>query len=136
MLRPRYFPVYWVGGRFDMAVKRVAVAADVSATPGSTPFDGAASGTWTAGAISVSTYAKLTLAEAETAWKAQCTFSFSGTTPAPASSPITGSSPVTLTATTKKLQGGATHVLVDGDQEQDRFGNKLSVSASGKLRTA
>lgn len=118
-----------------MAQQPVAVSADISAAPGSALYTGAAKGTWTAGPVTVSTYRKLTIGGAETAWEARCTFTFAGFGPTPAENPVSGSSNVTLTATAKKLQGGGNHVLVNGDRAQDGYGNTLSVSASGKLRT-
>jgi hypothetical protein len=119
-----------------MAQKRVAVEGDVQATPGTAPFTGAATGTWTAGAIVASAYPKLTVGGVATVWKAECTFSFNGNAPAPASTTITGTNKVTLTATAKKLQGGGNNVLVHDDQNSDQYGNKLQVAASGALRSA
>lgn len=118
-----------------MAQQSVAVGTDISAAPGSALYTGAEKGTWTAGPVTVSTYRSLTVGGAETAWEARCTFTFTGTGPSPSEAPVPGSSDVTLTATAKKLLGGGNYVLVDGDRAQDEYGNTLSVSATGKLRT-
>lgn len=117
-----------------MAQKSVAVAADVSASGGTTPYSPAVSGTWTPGSVSCDSYAKLKTGSAATVWKASCDFSFTG--PDSNGVTVTGSSSVTLTASATKLQGGGTNVLRDGDQATDSYGNKLSVAASGKLRSA
>jgi len=118
-----------------MAQQSVAVAADISVSPGVVLCLGAAKGAWKAGPVTVSTYRSLTVGGAETAWEARCTFTFTGTGPSPSEAEVTDSSDVTLTATAKKLLGGGNYVLVDGDRAQDEYGNTLSVSATGKLRT-
>jgi hypothetical protein len=114
--------------------KTVAVAADVSATAGTTPFTGAEAGTWTPGPISSQSYAKLAIGGAATVWQASCTFSFVGQSSSGAQVP--GTSTVTLAASSTKLQGAGSNVLRDGDEQSDTYGNKLSVSASGKLSSA
>lgn len=119
-----------------MALKPVAVTSDVAATAGTGLYTGAAKGTWMPGPVTVSTYAKLTIGGAAAAWQAKSTFAFAGFGPTPAETPISGTSTVTLSASTKKLQGRASHVLVNGDEKSDSYGNKVKVSASGKLRSA
>jgi hypothetical protein len=103
-----------------MPAKAVAVEGDVTATAGTAPFTGAESGTWTAGAVSVTTYDDLVVGTRKVVWKATCTFSFTGAT--------------TL------LNKSRTSVLVDGDAQTGgdaapTFDNRLSVAASGALRT-
>lgn len=119
-----------------MAQKPVAVAADISVSPGFGLYPGAAKGKWKAGPVTISTYPKLTVAGAETAWEARCTFTFDGNAPPTAETPINGTSDVTLTATAKKFAGSGKYALVDGDRVQDEYGNTLSVNAAGKLRTS
>jgi len=123
-----------------MATKPVAVQGDVSATAGTSPYTGADSGTWTAGTVSETSYANLKSGGKEVVWKAECTFSFSGTNSSSGAT-VTGSEKVTLTATTKLLKKGEHSVLVDGDSKSGggtppSFDNKLSVSAAGPLKTA
>jgi hypothetical protein len=122
-----------------MASKKVAVDGDVTATAGTTPgIEGSAGPPgWTAGKVSYQTYSHLTVGGKEVAYEATCTFSYSGTTtsaPATAVGPKTAD--VTLKAKSTVLQNGSTKVLVDGDKEEDTYGNKLSVSAGGVLKSA
>jgi hypothetical protein len=117
-----------------MAQKPVAVASDVSATAGTGLVDGADSGTWTPGPVQCQSHAKLQIGGAETVWQATCNYVFSGLSSSGVGVP--GASSVTLTASATKLQGGGSNVLRDGDENSDEFGNKLSVSASGKLQSA
>jgi hypothetical protein len=119
-----------------MAGKSAGTAADVKATAGTKMFDPADVGTWTAGTVQVTSYAKLTAGGEQLIHSAKCTFSFSGTSPAPAKAAVTGTSEVTLTATAKRLQKGPSNVLVDANEEKDSYGNALTVSASGKIKTS
>lgn len=121
-----------------MPAKSVAVKGDVSATVGTMPYTGATTGTWTAGPILETSYVNLKSGGKEVVWKAQCTFSFSGANQAGEAK--TGSETVTLTAGTTLLKKGESSVLVDGDSKTGgdsppSFDNKLSVSASGPLKT-
>ncbi|EKV27256.1 hypothetical protein C882_1758 [Caenispirillum salinarum AK4] len=83
--------------------------------------------------MELTSYAALTVAGTEVIHKAECTFSFLGENSG--GSAVTGSSTVTLTADAQPLQGGLAGVLVDGNQDSDGYGNTLSVTASGVLRT-
>jgi hypothetical protein len=112
---------------------KVAVDGDVTATPSASPASGADSGAWTAGPISYTTYSKLKVGGKNVIWKAKCTFSFSGKS---GNSPYSTTEDVTLTASTKKLNKSQHNVLVSGDSETGTQGNKLAVSASGKLTSA
>ena len=118
--------------------KPVAVKADVSSTPsstGATDF-GAQSGAWTkAGALDVTAGAKVTVGGAPVALSASQGFGWTGANASGTALPP-GSSTVTLTTGDTKLQVGGQSVLLDGDSKQDSYGNKISVSASGKLQTA
>lgn len=116
-----------------MTSKQVAVEGDVQATAGTTPFTGAASGTWTAGSVTCSSYDQLKIGGSKVIYKAECKFTFNGTSSAPAS--ITGDETVTLEAKSTKLQGGLSKVLVNGDSVTGNFGNKLQINASHKLST-
>lgn len=113
---------------------KVAVDGDVKATAGSGLPPAAQSGTWTAATVSHETYGKLKVGGTKVAWKASCTFSFTGANSSGAT--VSDSETVTLTATTKLLQGGGTFVLVHGDSASGTYGNKLEVSASGALKSA
>jgi hypothetical protein len=116
--------------------KKVAVEGDVQATPGSTPFTGAASGTWKEGEITYSSYDYLNISGRKAIYKAQCKFTFTGTSPAPANNPIVGDETVTLEAQSTKLQRGLSNILVDGASSTgSTFGNTLQVKASHKLST-
>jgi hypothetical protein len=119
--------------------KKVAVDGEVTATPGTKPgIEGSAGPPgWTAGPVSYETYSHLTVGGKEVAYEASCTFTYSGTTtsaPATAVGPKTAD--VKLSAKTTVLQSGSDKVLVDGDEEEDSYKNKLSVSAKGVLKTA
>ncbi len=122
-----------------MAAKSVAVKGDVSATAGTSPYTGAQTGTWTAGPVTETSYAKLKVGGKQVLWKAECTFSFSGANSSGAT--VTGTEKVTLTATTKLLMKGEHSVLVDGDSKTGgdtppSFDNQLSVSAAGPWKTS
>jgi hypothetical protein len=124
-----------------MPAKSVAVEGDVKATVGTMPFTGAQSGTWTAGSISYTSYANLKSGGKKVIWKATCLFSFKGASASGAT--VTGTETVTVTATTKLLNKGQRSVLVDGDTRTGgdlpaptpNYDNKLTVSASGPLKT-
>ncbi len=126
-----------------MASKPAAVAADASATVGHGLPLPAVSGSWTkTGSITTKSYPKLTISGSPVIYEASQDFSFSGTGPTPASVPVSDSETVTLTASTTKLQKGEHNVLVDGDSKTSTdpshgpSGNKVSISASGKLKSA
>jgi hypothetical protein len=116
-----------------MAVNSVAGDGDVSATAGTALFTGADKGTWKAGAVQLTTYAKLEAGGKPVVHKAECTFSFEGTA---GTATVKGASDVTLTRPGRPLQKGQQSVLVDGDSATDEFGNKLSVSSTRRLRCA
>lgn len=113
-----------------MPGKNVAVEGDVTATPGTIPFTGAVSGTWTAGPISYQKYSQLTVRNVSVIHQAQCTFLFSGSN---GTSPVSGSETVTLIAKTTNLQNGLAFVLLNGDTQVGVFGNTLTAKASGPL---
>ena len=113
--------------------KHVAVEGDVMATPMSPGTYAAATGAWTPGNITYSSYSKLTIGGAPVIYEAKCTFSFNGTDSSGA--PVTGNETVTLTAGGTKLQGGANSVLAMGDSVQGNFGNQLVVNTMNKLTT-
>jgi hypothetical protein len=120
-----------------MAGKSVATQADVQTPqPGTTPFTGAASGTWTAGPVTVVSYAKLTTGSQPIISSVSCTFAFSGLA-ANGTTPVAGFEPVILSAAalgTTKLQGETQQVLRDGDQSNTSlYGNTISISSSEKL---
>lgn len=116
-----------------MALKPVAKDGDVKATKGSKLLDGAASGTWAAGAVSTTPYPFLTIDGFAVIHEAKCTFTFTGLTSASVS--ISGTSDVKLTAASTTLQEGSTFVLRDGDKKEDGFGNTLTAQATKHLRS-
>jgi hypothetical protein len=115
-----------------MASKAVATAADVSATAGTVPVTGS-TGTWTAGAIQVTTCDAVRTG-GQIIREASCTFSYSGTTTSTPSSPVTATEDVKLTAATTVLTCGQP-VLVDGDKKVGAHGNQLKVASGRPLRT-
>jgi hypothetical protein len=120
-----------------MAGKSAAKAGDIKATAGTTMYSPAVTGSWVAGPVQpVTGYAKLTTGGSQVVHEAKCTFSFTGTGPSPGNAPVSGTSTVTLSGKTTKLQKGKSNVIHDGDSEQDSYGNKLEAQASGKLKTS
>ena len=94
-------------------------------------------GTWTASpTITETTKTKFTSDGKAVVVEASCTFSYSGNTTSSPSSPVTYSSTVTLTPQSKKLTVGGSSPLVDGDEKQDSYGNKVSVSSSAAWSTS
>lgn len=113
--------------------KAVAVEGDVSATAGTMPFTGAESGAWTPRNVMMNSYADLKSGGRKVLWQAQCTFDFIGQSSSGAM--VKGSETVTLTAAPTSLKKSAHFVVVDGDQATGTYGNKLTSSAAGPLKT-
>jgi hypothetical protein len=111
---------------------KVAVQGEVQAQPGTVMYTGATAGTWTAGTVSYKTYSKLTVGKTAVIYEASCDFSFDGSS---GNTAVKGTATVTLSAGNSKVQGGLNKVLRDGDQKVDSYGNTLSVSAAGKLKS-
>jgi hypothetical protein len=115
--------------------KKVAVEGDVKATPGSTPFAPADSGSWVAGPVVDTPYPKLASGGKKTLSQSMCTFTFTGVQSA-SGAPVSGTEVVTLVAKKTTLTAGG-NLLLDGDNQQGVYGNKLEVTASQqKLTTA
>lgn len=117
--------------------KPVAVEGDTVATASSVPAPSTQpgwSGKWTAGAVSETSYPKLTVEGVKVIHEARCTFSFSGKETA-SSAPVSMTSNVTLRAGATILQKGNSKVLVDGDNASDSHGNRLEIKATGALKT-
>jgi hypothetical protein len=112
----------------------VARQGEVTATAGTTPYTGADSGTWTPGSINSTAHTKLKRGGTSVIRQASCLFSFSGANSS--GTAVAGTSTVTLTAGTTKLQKGVSNVLQDGDEASDSYGNKLKAITSGKLKSA
>jgi hypothetical protein len=121
---------------------KVAVDGEVQATPGSVLSTKTAAGsgstspagTWSAGPITYTSYAKFKVGGEVVIWKASCKFSFSGTNTSGVT--VTDDETVTLTATSKLTNKGQHHVLVHGDTETSpMYQNQLQVSAAGKYKT-
>lgn len=117
-----------------MTAKSVAVEDEVIATPGTAPFTGAESGTWTAGPVSYRSYGSLTVGGINVIYEASCTFNFSGASSSGAA--VIGSETVTLTAGSTLLQKNESGVLVNGDSATGTYGNELKVQSSGPLKTS
>ena len=113
--------------------KQVAVEGDVQAIPGTTPYSGAANGTWTAMPVQYVSYSQLTVSGKAVIYEAKCRFLFSGANPSGA--PVVGQEEVKLAAQTTKLQGSLSQVLVTGDSANGQYGNQLKVNAANKLGT-
>lgn len=117
--------------------KTVAVEGDVQAIPGTTPFTGAANGAWAPGSITLESYKKLTSGGKKVIYKATCTFNFTGVSPPPANSPVSGSETVVLEAKKTTLNASQSFTLLNGEKQQGRYGNTLQViSAQVKLISA
>jgi len=116
-----------------MPPRSVARFGDVFPTPGATPFTGAQSGTWTAGAVAYTSYEKLVSGGANVISEARCTFNFTGANSSGAT--VTGTETVVLSAESTKLQRGASNVILDGDSATGEFGNTLAASSGAKLET-
>lgn len=117
--------------------KKAAVEGDVKATPGTTPFPPADSGAWSAGPVTDTPYPKLSSGGKKTLSQSMCTFTFTGTQSTPNGPvPVSGTEMVTLVAKKTKLTAGG-NLLLDGDNQQGVYGNKLEATASQqKLTTA
>lgn len=120
-----------------MALKPVAVQGDASASTGNGLVGAAKKGKWTAGEVNETSYSQLTAGGVEVIYEAECTFTFLGDSDPPNGvvSDVNDSSTVTLSASDTVAQGGLNHVLRDGDEEEDAYGNKVSVSASAALQS-
>ena len=112
---------------------KVAVEGEVTASVGTTPLSPASTGAWTAGPVSVESYAKLRVGGSSALRSASCTFSFAGSA---GNTPVSDTETVQLTAQPRKVQKGLSSVLVDGDSKVSPHGNRLSASAAGKLHSA
>jgi hypothetical protein len=114
-----------------MTGTKVAVAGDTTATASTSTAFGGAPGTWTAGPVTEKPSPWLTAGGTAVIHEATCTFVFTN-----ANTGATVPVPLTLTAGSTALQGGQGNVLLDGDQETDTNGNRLSVQASGAALTS
>lgn len=113
----------------------VAVEGDVKATPGSTPYPPADSGTWTAGPVEYQAYDNFKVKSKAVVYQAKCKFTFSGVNSASGVT-VSGEETVELKAQQTKLQQGQKKVLVDGDMAMGTYQNQLQAVAMQKLTTA
>jgi hypothetical protein len=125
-----------------MAAKSAAtkndVKTDLSNVPLSPADTPAGNKGWTAGTISVKSYAQLKIDGVEAIYEASCTFSFSGSNSKNNGAAVTGSDPVTLSAAAlgkTHLQGQENQVLRDGDSITSPDGNTLKIVSSERLRS-
>jgi hypothetical protein len=118
--------------------KAVAGKGDVKATKGSTDPPGQVSGSWTVkGDVEYKAYSKLKAGGAEVIHTASCNFEYvNGKLPDGKPAPATVPSSVTLKGSGTRLQGSASGVILDGDDESDSYGNKLAASSSRKLTSS
>jgi hypothetical protein len=111
-------------------MSNIAVEGDVIAIPGTTPYPPAVSGAWIPGPVTYSAYSKVKVNGRGVIYEAKCTFTFSGVGPPPASSPVSGTEDVTLSAGSTAVNDGQDSVLLDGDSETGNYGNQLQAIAS------
>lgn len=115
--------------------KPVAVQGEIKATPGSTPFAPADTGSWTAGPVVEVTHPKLQVKGKPVVLEASCIFTFSGSVSS-TGAPVIGAETVTLLpAGTKVRSESSKSVLVDGDKLKGQFGNELATAPAGHLST-
>jgi hypothetical protein len=117
--------------------KAVAVEGDASPSSEQTKMvSPAMKGQWTAATLpsGVQSYDKLTVGKKKVISHVEWQFSFTGTDSN--GKTVTGSDTVKLSATKGKLQGAENGVLLDQDSASGNplYGNKISISASGKLK--
>lgn len=118
-----------------MSTKPVALESMITAIVGTVPYPPAVSGSWTAGTIINTKVIKLSVDGNKVVKKAECTFTFTGVDSI--GNPVSGSSKVTLNASTTVLTDNSDNLLVLGDSANDSYGNTLIVSSGqNKLRTA
>jgi hypothetical protein len=120
-----------------MAGRAVAKSGDVSPTNGTGMFTDphtmvtAASGNWTAGPVTETSYPFLTIGGAAVLHEATCTFAFAGYDSS--NNAMAGTSDVDLVKGPTTLQKSSTFVLRDTDSKSDGYGNTLSLSAPNNL---
>lgn len=114
--------------------KAVAVEGEIKATPSSTPFPPADTGSWAAGPVVEVKHPKLQVKGKAVVLEASCIFTFSGSVSS-TGVPVTGSEEVKLSPTTKVLLKSSKSVLVDGDMQIGQFGNQLATAPTGHLST-
>ncbi|MEW2121951.1 hypothetical protein AB0945_43970 [Streptomyces sp. NPDC005474] len=115
-----------------VAPKSVARTGDVSTKAGTTLPAGTDSGAWTPGAVTVTTTDLLTSDGRKVVVEATCDFSFTGKS---GNTAVTNSSTVKLKPGSRSLNAGGIAPLVDGDSNQDSYGNTVSVSSDALLQT-
>ena len=120
--------------------KTVAVQGDVQAEAGSVAFeaDTDQAGSWSAGPVVDTVYDHLTVDGTSVVYKSECTFTYAGGTTSTSGSPVPvppATETVTLTAGSTVLQSGSDSVIVDGDEEESSYGNKLNASPPGHVST-
>jgi hypothetical protein len=123
-----------VGSTVAVEGDTVATASDSTSTVAKPSW----LGSWSAGAITETSYAKLSVGGVNVIHQARCTFTFRGedTSTQPPTPNMMTTSEVVLMASTTILQKGASSVLVDGNNATDDDGNELRISANGNLTTA
>lgn len=110
-------------------MSNIAVEGDVIATPGTIPYPPAVTGAWIPGSVSYSSYSKVKSGGRAVIYEAKCTFTFTGATAPPPSTPVSGTEDVTLTASSTSVNDGQNSVLLDGDSKTGNYGNQLQAIA-------
>jgi hypothetical protein len=119
-----------------MATKPVARDGDVSASVGSLLPPGVAEGTWQDGPVSVTKKPSFTSDGTALVVAASCTFTMPDAK-APNGNPVAvPPSIVNLNPESRKLKVGGSSPLVDGDFDDDNYGNTVSVSSSAAWSTS
>lgn len=114
----------------------VAVQGDVQAEAGSVAFEADTdnAGSWSAGPVIDTLYDHLTIDGTPVIYRSECVFTYAGGTAS--GNPVTPyMETVTLTARSTVLQSGLDSVIVDGDEEESSYGNKLTASPSNHVST-
>ncbi len=114
--------------------KSVAKMGDVIATPGTIMLSPAVGGSWSAAPVTYTIIRKVAIGGVGALHQAECTFTFTGADPMGV--PVVGAETVTLVAGSTKLTGSTQAVLVDGDQKEGIYKNKLVVNTGNKLTSA
>jgi len=119
-----------------MASKLVAIPNMVSAIIGTGMYGAAATGLWTAGSITTTSANHLSVDGTKVIIEAECTFTFAGLQ-IDGTTPVNGSSDVTLSPSSTKLTDSGNDLLVFGDTTSDSYGNTLVIIAGQiKLKTS
>ncbi|TMV00040.1 hypothetical protein [Streptomyces sp. DASNCL29] len=119
-----------------MPTAAVAGRGDVTTIVGKRLPPPATKGMWTAGVVEETVARTLEAGGGLVLHEATCVFNFTGTTDPPASTPVSATSTVKLSARESRLLVGGKGVLLHGGSAEDSFGNKLQATSSRPLRSS